>query len=284
MSGNERSPSGPAPGRRFSNPQVNLYTNDIEASVRFYRDVLGFAENFRVPKDGVPAHVELSLETFKLGLATFAALEHDHGMHTGQGPPRVEVVLFTDDPDGAHGWATSKGTPSLVAPHDFGGYVRSARVADPDGNPVVFTTKLPLKTTTNPTIRPTFKGQLYSIYTSRIEGALRFYRDTLGFTESFRVPKGGSPDHVEMKLDSVYLAVSTLDALKRDHGLSGGGGPPRGEVVLWAEDVDSAYSWMIGKGAPSLSPPHNFAGVLRAGWVADPDGNPVQIVTRKSHK
>jgi hypothetical protein len=30
----------------------------------------------------------------------------------------------------------------------------------------------------------------------------------------------------------------------------------------------------------TLSPPHDFIGTLRAAWVADPDGNAVQIVTR----
>jgi len=271
---------GSSPRVVFANPQVNLYTGDIQASLRFYRDALGFIESFRIPKDGPPSHVELQLGSFKLGVATWEALRRDHGIATGKGPPRIEIVLFTDDTDGAYGWATSRGAPSLSAPHDFGGYVHSARVADPDGNPVGFTTRLPVKKTANPTAPPQFKNHLFNLYTSEIARSLRFYRDLLGFTERFRVPKQGSPDHVEMELDSLNLAVSTLEALQRDHGLSGGGGPPRGEVVLWVSDVDTAHSWLNARGAVSLSPPHNFAGVLRGAWVADPDGNPVQLVAR----
>ena len=84
-----------------------------------------------------------------------------------------------------------------------------------------------------------------------------------------------------MELGTLNLAVSTLEALKRDHGFSAGGGPPRAEVVLWVEDADAAYSWMLAGGSPSLSPPHDFAGVLRGAWVGDPDGNPVQLVARR---
>ena len=266
----------------FANPQVNLYAGDIEGSLRFYRDVLGFTETFRVPSDGLPAHAELQLGSFKLGVATFEALKRDHGILTARGPPRVEVVLFTNDVDGAYGWTTSKGAPSRSPPHDFGGYLHSARVADPDGNPVVFTTRLPVKMTADPSTRPTFTNHLYNMYTRDIERSLQFYRDLLGFTETFRTPKQGPPDHVEMELGPLNLAVSTLEALRRDHGLTGGGGPPRAEVVLWVPDVDAAYSWMSARGATSLSPPHNFAGLLRAAWVGDPDENPVQMVARLS--
>ena len=264
----------------FANPQVNLYAEDIERSLRFYVDVLGFAERFRIPTEGVPAHVELRLGGFTLGVASFDALQRVHGLRTGRGPPRVEVVLFTADVDGAYGWTTSHGAPSLSPPHDFGGYVHSARVADPDGNPVGFTTRLPVATAADPTARPTFRNHLVNFYTRDIAPSLRFYRDLVGFTETFRVPREGPPDHVEMELGSLNLAVSTLEALRRDHGLTGGGGPPRAELVLWVADVEAAYAWMRARGAPSLSPPHSFAGVLRGAWVGDPDGNPVQLVAR----
>ena len=225
--------------------------------------------------------MKLKLGPLTLGVATFGALKRDHGIPTGRGPPRMEVVLFTDDVDGAYGWATSQGAPSLSPPHDFGGYVHSARVADPDGNPVGFTTRLPLRAAAAPTSRPTFKNHLLNVYVQDIERSLQFYRDLVGFTETFRTPRQGTPDHVEMELGALNLAVSTLEALKRVHGMSGGGGPPRGEVVLWADDVDAAYSWLTARGVSSFSSPHNSAGVLRAAFISDPDGNPVQIAMRR---
>jgi catechol 2,3-dioxygenase-like lactoylglutathione lyase family enzyme len=38
----------------FATGFVNLYTTDIEAGIRFYRDLLGFEETFRTPKEGAP--------------------------------------------------------------------------------------------------------------------------------------------------------------------------------------------------------------------------------------
>jgi glyoxylase I family protein len=276
-------PMGSMQRVEFANPQVNLYSADIDASLRFYRDVLGFTETFRVPRQGAPDHVELKLGSLTLGIATFDALKRDHGIQTGRGPARFEVNLNTEDVDGAYGWAVSQGAPSVKPPHDFQGYIHGACVADPDGNYIVFYAQLPVKTTANSAARPTFKNHQYNVYTNHIDESLQFYHGLLGFTETFRVPKQGPPSHVEMELGPLNFAVSTLEALKRDHGLSGGGGPPRAEVVLWVADVDAAYSWMSTKGAPSLSPPHNFTGVLRAAWVGDPDGNPVQMVARLNH-
>jgi len=46
------------------------------------------------------------------------------------------------------------------------------------------------------------------------------------------------------------------------------------EVVLWTDDVDAAVATLSAQGVPVLT--------LRAAWLADPDGNPVQLVTRRS--
>lgn len=271
-----------APRIEYANPQVNLYAEDIERSVRFYRDLLGFTETFRIPRVGVPAHVELELGPFKLGLAAFDALSRDHGIRTARGPARVEIALFTKDVDGAYGWSVAHGAETLRAPQDFGGYIHNAIVADPDGNPIVFTTRLPVRTSTDRSRRPVFTDHLYNVLTADMGKALGCYRDLLGSRETFRVPKEGPADHVEMELGPLKLAVSTLRALERDHGISAGGGPPRGEVVLWVPDADAAYAWMTRQEMPGLSPPHDFANGLRAGWVTDPDGNPLQVVARRT--
>ncbi len=270
-----------APRPSFHDPQVNLYVQDVERSLRFYGEVLGFAETFRYPSQGAPAHVELALGPLKLGLASFATLEQAHGIRTGPGPARGEVALFTADVDGAYGWAVAHGAVSLKAPSEFGGYIRNARVGDPDGNPVVFTTRLPVTAAVTPEVRPEFRNHLFNVFARTLEDPLRFYRDTLGLSETFRAPSEGPPEHVELELGPLNLSVSTLEALERNHGIRAGGGPPRFELVLWVEDVDGADRWFRAAGAPSLSPPHDFAGRLRAAWIADPEGNPVQVVSRQ---
>ncbi len=265
----------------FATPQVNLYAHDIEASLRFYRDVLGFTEAFRTPREGPPEHVELQVGTLRLGLATFDALRLQHGIRTEPGPPRGELVLFADDADRAYRWTTSRGASSVRPPHEFRTRVRSA-IADPDGNRVVFTSAPAASAGSSD--RPSFRNHLFDLYTADIATSCRFYGGLLGFRETFRTPEQGSPDHVEMELGPLNLGVSTLEALHRHHGLSGGGGPPRGEVVLWTGDADAAFVWLTARGAPGLSPPHDFARTLRGAWIADPDGNPVQLVVRRASR
>jgi lactoylglutathione lyase len=69
----------------FRSAFVNLYTNDIEAGIRFYRDLLGFVETFGTPTEGTPEHVELKLNGFGLGLGTVEAAKRVHGVDPSPG-------------------------------------------------------------------------------------------------------------------------------------------------------------------------------------------------------
>jgi lactoylglutathione lyase len=115
-------------------------------------------------------------------------------------------------------------------------------------------------------------------YVRDVERATRFYRDLFGFVETFRTPESGTPEHVELRLGGLILGLAAVESALRTHGLTTGGGNPRAEVCLWTDDVDRAYAQLLAQGAQPLSPPHDFLGRLRAAWVADPDGNPVEIV------
>lgn len=126
-----------------------------------------------------------------------------------------------------------------------------------------------------------FTDPAINYYVDDVETAVRFYTEYFGFVETFRTPKTGKPDHVEVKLGGLILGLASKDAGMRMHNLPlGPGGFPRVEVVIWTDDVDAAYAMLIEKGVPSVSAPHNFLGMLRAAWVMDPDGNPVEIVSR----
>jgi lactoylglutathione lyase len=126
----------------FVNGFVNLYTGDIEAGIRFYRDLLGFEERFRTPKEGVPEHVELMLNGFMVGLGTVEAAKRVHGVDSSPGAPAMVIVLWTDDLDADFARLQAAGVPVIQDPHDTGNNNRNALLRDPDGNLVEIVGKI----------------------------------------------------------------------------------------------------------------------------------------------
>jgi predicted enzyme related to lactoylglutathione lyase len=128
---------------------------------------------------------------------------------------------------------------------------------------------------------PTFSAPMINLYSRDLPRAVAFY-SALGFVETFRTPALGEPVHIELKLDGFTLGIATLDAAMEHHGLRPEAEGRWIEIVLWTDDTDSAVNALVAKGAPLLSPAHDFLdGKLRAAWIADPEGNPIQLVQRK---
>lgn len=128
--------------------------------------------------------------------------------------------------------------------------------------------------------RPAFRNPQVNLYVKDAEASAKFYHALFGFEETFRTPRHGAPIHVELRLGGLLLGVGTVDSVAKIHGFDAGGGPPRAEVVLWTDDVDEAFANLTARGARPLSAPHDFIGAVRAAWVTDPDGNPIQVVMR----
>ena len=125
-----------------------------------------------------------------------------------------------------------------------------------------------------------FIDAFVNLYTGDIEASLRFYRDLLGFEETFRTPIEGTPEHVELKLDGFGLGLGGVEAARRVHGVDPSPGSPAMVVVVWTTDVDRAFELLTSNGAPVVQPPHNTGKHNRNALLRDPDGNLVEIVAR----
>jgi len=127
----------------------------------------------------------------------------------------------------------------------------------------------------------TFSAPMINVYTRDLSAALAFY-GLLGFEETFRAPDPDDPDHVELRLDGVTVALSTVEAAERVHGLPASPGSHGFQLVLWTDDVDAAYADLVAAGAQRHTPPHDTGNDNRNAAVRDPDGNLVEMVMKRS--
>jgi lactoylglutathione lyase len=127
-----------------------------------------------------------------------------------------------------------------------------------------------------------FSGALVNLYTHDIEAGLHFYHDLLGFKETFRTPKEGVPEHVELRLNGFTVGLGTVEAARRVHGVDAVPGSPAMVLVVWTDDIDRAFGDLKAAGAPVLQEPHNTGNNNRNALLRDPDGNLVEIVAKVS--
>ena len=125
-----------------------------------------------------------------------------------------------------------------------------------------------------------FHNPQINLYVKNVEQSVRYYTSNFGFIESFRTPKEGTPIHVELTLDNFILGLALIDSIKEMHGLDVGTGQPRGELVIWTDDVDEVFKTLTSNDIQGISKPHTFLGSIRSAWIEDPDKNPIQIVSK----
>ncbi|MFI0409525.1 VOC family protein [Actinomadura sp. 3N508] len=118
-----------------------------------------------------------------------------------------------------------------------------------------------------------------------LQSSLEFYRDALGFQETYRFEEHGTTTFVALQLgdgSSIGLGV-VPDGGAGIHGL-----PQRPisgrffELCVYCDDVDSSVEELAALGHPVLVPPADTPWGERIAYVADPDGHPVMVTSKKA--
>jgi lactoylglutathione lyase len=123
---------------------------------------------------------------------------------------------------------------------------------------------------------------LVNLYTRDILASTRFYVELLGFQETFRTPREGTPEHVEFVLGGFKVGLGTVEAAARVHGIDAEPGSPSMVLVIWCDDVDAAFEKLMTGGVPVIQAPHDTGNNNRNALLRDPDGNLVEIVSKRS--
>lgn len=130
-----------------------------------------------------------------------------------------------------------------------------------------------------------FHGGQSNYYVRDVEVIATFYRENFGFKETYRTPQEGEPEHIELRLGEYLIGVSSIEAGRRLHKLPLDPGNPRGEIVLWTNNVDKAHAMLAEKGVCCIREPHDFNVndqlLLRVAWYEDPEGNIFQTVCQR---
>lgn len=119
----------------FKTPQVVLFSKDVERSTDFYKAV-GFQEVFRTPTDGVPIHVDVELDGYRLGIASETSTRDDHGLDPVVDGQRAAVILWTDDTPAGYARLQALGAEPVRPPEPWLDRLLIAWVEDLDGHVV----------------------------------------------------------------------------------------------------------------------------------------------------
>jgi lactoylglutathione lyase len=65
------------------------------------------------------------------------------------------------------------------------------------------------------------------------------------------------------------------------HGVEAAPGSPAMVLVIWTDEVDNAYRQLLAAGVDVVQPPHDTGNDNRNTLLRDPDGNLVEIVSKR---
>jgi lactoylglutathione lyase len=101
--------------------------------------------------------------------------------------------------------------------------------------------------------------------------ALGFYRDRLGFTETYRFPEDDEPVFVTLRLGTSELGLGADPAAAAIAGV---------ELCVYTADCDAAVEVLRAAGTPVVDEPADQPWGERMARVTDPAGNRVLILSR----
>jgi lactoylglutathione lyase len=117
---------------------VILFVADVEASIGFYRDLLGLP--FKFEERG---YAEFDTEGARFGLFDRRLLPDLIGRDATGGGPCGEVLFLVEDVDREHERLRAAGADILTGPVDRPWGHRTLHLVDPDGNVVELAQEIP---------------------------------------------------------------------------------------------------------------------------------------------
>jgi len=176
-----------------------IYTSDIVKARAFYKDYLGYPEPFDLKN----ADGSLSLTFFQLNERQWLEVFPEKAANTDR---LNHIALETNDIEAMRVYLQSKGVkvPAKVNKVRIGNLAFT--ITDPDGHTVEFVQYLPDSLTSRARKQPLPASRIsgymahYGIISGKLDASLAFYRDILGFTETWRGGRDDALNWVNIKV------------------------------------------------------------------------------------
>ena len=124
-----------------------------------------------------------------------------------------------------------------------------------------------------------FSSVMPNLYVADVERSAAFYRDLLGAVETFRLPADGPAKHAELRLGPVVIALSAATEVPAQGLPTPTPGHPF-ELVVWCDSAEGAVAELRAAGVPVLVEPYRHVSGTCRGYVTDPDGNWLALVSK----
>ncbi len=121
-----------------------------------------------------------------------------------------------------------------------------------------------------------FSFMLPILYVDDIERSLALYRDHFQMRETYRFPREGVPEHVEVGLGDVTLGISSGAGLRSHHLPPATRGTPF-ELAFGCDDADAVLADLLAAGCSKLIEPFDSPAGRRVVYVTDFDGNRISV-------
>ena len=123
---------------------------------------------------------------------------------------------------------------------------------------------------------PTILSAVLTIYCGDIAKGIDFYGRILGLTETYRFPRDGEPDHVEFRVGSATIAVSSAAGL-HSHGMPPATPGHSFEIGLETDDLEATLNELRAAGVTVIKEPEMSPAGIRYAYIADPDGTWISL-------
>lgn len=232
----------------------HLAVADLERSIAFYRDMLGFEARSLPAGDGVPAAAEVVS-----GPARIQLDRRDEAYDsTGERRPRGAAILFfqTDDVTSLRDAVLARGgAPSALEKANWI-KMRVFEIRDPDGHVLWFGQSLAEPVPERP--EPMLREILPELPLADVPAGVAYYRDVLGFGVNY-----AQDDFGVMYRDEVTLLL--IPRSDRHRGM--------GSCYVYVRDADALHAELVAQGANVQGTPVSHPWGLRDFQVLDLEGN-----------